>query len=276
MEDLAQALLKGCTKEKDRQVVSLDVCKAIAEEKGIPLRDVELAALNAGIVPKRYERNIGTLGITGQIGLLRSRVAVVGCGGLGGWIAEVLGRVGVGELLIIDGDSFSENNLNRQLFCTEKSLGLPKVQVAAERLAVINSALTVVPMNVLLTEENADRLLGSANLAIDALDNNSSRKVLFEACRRLRIPVVHGAIGGLSGEVGTVFPGDPTLFDALKGDVPDRGIETVLGNPSFTPAVTAALQVAEAVKVITGVGTPLRASLLWIDLEEMEFQKLRL
>ena len=69
MEDLAQALLKGCTKEKDRQVVSLDVCKAIAEEKGIPLRDVELAALNAGIVPKRYERNIGTLGIAGQIGL---------------------------------------------------------------------------------------------------------------------------------------------------------------------------------------------------------------
>ncbi len=276
MKDLAQALLKGCTKEKDRQVVSLDVCKALAEEKGIPLRDVELAALDAGIVPKRYERNIGTLGIAGQISLLRSRVAVVGCGGLGGWIVEVLGRVGVGELLIIDGDTFSENNLNRQLFCTEKNIGLPKVQAAAERLAVINSALLVVPMNVLLTEENANRLLEGANLAIDALDNNSSRKVLFEACRRSGIPVVHGAIGGLSGEVGTIFPGDPTLFDALKGEVPDRGAEIVLGNPSFTPAVTAALQVAEAVKVITNIGTPLRASLLWIDLEEMEFQKLRL
>jgi hypothetical protein len=106
-------------------------------------REVELAALRAEVVPQRYLRNMGSLGIQGQIRLLRATALLIGAGGLGGTIAQLLARMGLGKLLIADGDSFSEDNLNRQALSGEENTGVRKVQAARQSLARINRATEV-------------------------------------------------------------------------------------------------------------------------------------
>ena len=108
-----------------------------AHRFGVSLRDVEDAALRAGILPLRYLRNRNTIGIGQQLRLLRSRVAVIGCGGLGGHVIEALARLGVGSITAVDPDVFEESNLNRQVFSSINVLGRNKAEVAAERVAEI-------------------------------------------------------------------------------------------------------------------------------------------
>lgn len=235
---------------------SLLDCQAVrclAREHGLGPRDVELAALAMQIAPERYRRNLGTVGWQGQIALLRGRVAIVGAGGLGGWVIESLARMGVGHLTIIDGDVFAENNLNRQLGCTEATLGRPKAEVLAERVADINSGTTVIVHAFWLTEANAMELLQGADLIVDALDTLPTRFIVQRAAMTLGIPLVHGAIAGYTGQVMTILPGDPGL-EALygPGPHPERGVEVHLGNPSATPMMTAAWQVQQVVKLLTG------------------------
>jgi molybdopterin/thiamine biosynthesis adenylyltransferase len=243
---------------------------SIAREQGITVNDVELAALKNGIVPRRYIRNIGTIGLEGQIKLLESTVAVVGVGGLGGTIIELLARHGIGRLIIIDDDRFTEQNLNRQLTCTEKDIGKYKAVIAARRVKQVNSGVTVTKYLDKLNDKNAVRLLEGARVAADALDNLPSRFALEKACRILKIPLVHGTIAGFCGQVTTIFPDDAGLYCIYgsPGKLPEKGIEVEIGNPSATPAVVAAWQVQEIVKIITGIGQLLRNSLLVFDMME--------
>jgi molybdopterin/thiamine biosynthesis adenylyltransferase len=191
-------------------------------------------------------------------------------------LAELLARSGVGELVLIDGDSFSDNNLNRQVLCGEADLGRLKAEVAAERVRAVNGATEVLPFAGTLDENNADERLAGCDLAVDALDNQRARRILRGACGRAGIPLVHGAIAGFYGQVGVVAPGGPALWDALGEEAPDRGIETETGNPAFTPALIAAWEAAEAVKLLTGAGTPLTGRVLWVDLAEGSVQSVRL
>ncbi|HAE22694.1 MAG TPA: thiamine biosynthesis protein ThiF, partial [Spirochaetaceae bacterium] len=98
-------------------------------------RSVEAAALELGLLPARYARNAGSLGIEGQKALHNARVLVVGCGGLGGHLIEGLARLGVGYIVAVDPDCFDESNLNRQILCTTENLGKPKADEAARRAA---------------------------------------------------------------------------------------------------------------------------------------------
>ncbi len=250
---------------------------ALAEQYGVPIATVERAALEAHLAPERYIRNLGTVGWEGQRQLLEATVAVVGAGGLGGWIIEGLARMGVGHLILVDGDRFAENNLNRQLGCTERTLGLPKVEVLAQRLAEVNAATRVTPHPLWLTEENAASLLQGAQVVVDALDSLPARYLLQRVARTLGIPMVHGAIAGYTGQVMTIFPGDPGL-EALYGKTPptERGIERTLGNPTATPMMISAWEIHEVVKLITGRGQPLRNRLLILDAEHGEMTELTL
>jgi len=108
---------------------------------GATLGEVEEVALAAGLLPARYRRNRETVSTADQLRLRRSRVAVIGCGGLGGYLVEQLARLGVGRLAVIDPDVFEEHNLNRQLLSSPAALGRPKVEVAAERVAAVNPAV---------------------------------------------------------------------------------------------------------------------------------------
>jgi len=230
-------------------------------------RRLELAALEAGVVPRRYLRNIGTLGLEGQSALLRAAVGVAGLGGLGGSVVEILARAGVGELILIDPDSFTEDNLNRQLLAVESNVGRPKVEAAAERLAAVNSSVTVRTHRLTGDEDSFTRLFRRASVLVDCLDSLPARFALQDAARSLGLPLVHGAIAGLSGQVASIFPGDPGL-ESLYGPreaAPERGVELLVGNLAPTPAVVAALQAQEVVKILTGTGQPLRRRLLVLD-----------
>lgn len=256
------------------KIIPFMTCRKIASELGLKPRDVEVTALKNGICPSRYQRNIGTIGISGQIKLLSSRAAVIGCGGLGGWIIEMLARAGVGEIVMIDPDFFDDNNLNRQLFSTEGNLGKSKALAAAERVAAVNSVVDTFVCVTFLDEKNGRGLLEGSSVVIDALDNNNSRRNASRICRELGIPFVHGAIGGMFGQVGVFYPGDRPLWE--NDDVPDKGVETETGNPSFTPAFIASLQVSEAIKVLSVPEKALKGELLWFDLTNLELQRIRI
>jgi len=250
--------------------ISLKAVTSIARARGIGVREVEMAALKNGVTPWRYIRNTGTIGLDGQIKLLQSAVAVVGAGGLGGTIIELLARQGIGHIIIIDNDRFDEQNLNRQIMSTEKNLGKYKALVAAKRVKETNSAVTVTTFVEKLTEENAHRLLKDARVVADGLDNLPSRFAVENACRSLRIPFVHGTIAGFCGQLTTIFPEDAGLccIYGSSDRFPEQGIEVKIGNPSATPAIIAAWQVQEIVKIIIGIGKPLRNTLLLLDIME--------
>jgi molybdopterin-synthase adenylyltransferase len=259
--------------------IDLRGVRRIAGESGRTTREVEIAALRQGIIPLRYYRNIASLGLDGQARLLSSTAAVVGAGGLGGLIIELLARIGVGRLIVIDGDGFTEDNLNRQLLCREGDIGRKKIERAVERAAEVNSAVEVTSCPVFLTAENAAELLSGAGVVVDALDRIGVRILLEEAAARISIPLVHGAIGGFMGQVASVFPGEETLSSSIyrgEGDQASRGIEAVLGTPTITPAVVASLEAMEAVKILLGRGTPLENELLYLDLESAEFSRIGL
>lgn len=227
-----------------------------------------LKCLTAGEMPERYLRNQGTVGLKGQARLLQARVAVVGAGGLGGTVIELLARMGIGYLKIIDGDTFALHNFNRQILSNEQNIGANKASVAAERIATINSDVQVEAVITMLDEDNAENLLQGLDVIVDALDNFQSRLLLASVANKLGIPLVYAAIAGFTGQVMTIMPGDRSLRILYKA-VPEtnRGVEVVLGNPSATPALAASLQVQEVVKVITGIGEPLRNKMLYFDTE---------
>ena len=256
-----------------KRLIPWKICRETAKMAGISPREVELWACRNGICPSRYERSIGTLGLDGQARLLSSRAAVIGCGGLGGWIIETLARAGVGEIVVADGDVFSDNNLNRQMLCDENSIGRSKALAAMARAQAVNAAVEITAWNEFLTPDNADRILSGCQLAVDALDGNNARSILLSACRKLEIPMVHGAIGGFWGQTCVLFPGDTAPWELASGG--DKGIEQVTGNPPFTPAFIAALESAEAIRILASVGDPLK-ELLWCDLKNHEYYKVKL
>jgi molybdopterin/thiamine biosynthesis adenylyltransferase len=252
--------------------------REMANRSGLSLREVYRKALEKSCVPLRYARNIGIFGISGQIALLNSRVLLVGCGGLGTWIIEICARAGVGELHLMDGDVFEESNLNRQLYATPANLGSSKAEEAAKRVALINPACKATPFFRRLSEENASRHLSGMDAAVDALDNNTSRRILFEHARQAKVPVIHGAVGGLWGQCGILFPEDPSLlklFGSSEEEAPDRGVETEKGNPPCTVASVAALQTVLLLKLLTGQKVHPRRY-WWLDLQEelVEFLKI--
>jgi molybdopterin-synthase adenylyltransferase len=262
---LPRAVESRATISGELRVLSLYAERELASELVVSRRDVQLTALERGILPARYLRSFGTVGLDGQRRLLLSRVAVFGAGGLGGYVVEGLARMGVGRIHVVDGDVFQEHNLNRQLLCTEDEIDRPKAEVAAERVARVNGAVEVVPHACFLDEGNADDLLADADVAVDALDSVPARLLLQDAASRRGIPFVHGAIAGYFAQVTTVLPGDIGLHRFYRKDAPPHGVETKLGNPAATPMLCAALEVHEVVKCLLGVGTLLRDRLLVVD-----------
>lgn len=240
-------------------------------------RHKAILALQNGQVPERYQRNIGTIGIDGQLRLLKAKVAVIGAGGLGGTVIELLARQGVGQIRIVDGDTFAEHNLNRQLLATEHNLGLNKAVAAAARVAVINSDVTVQAVKQMLDAENAVEVLSDMDVIVDALDSISVRLLLSKTAQQLGIPLVHGAIAGFTGQVTSILAGDAGLEKIYKLTTgSSRGIETILGNPAATPALTAAVQVQEVVKILTGIGEILHKRLFYFDTELNIYEILQL
>jgi molybdopterin/thiamine biosynthesis adenylyltransferase len=238
--------------------------------------EVEEAALTLNILPARYQRNRKTITTLHQLKLFQSKVAVIGCGGLGGYIIEELARLGVGTIKAIDPDVFEEHNLNRQILCKVSNLGKPKAKVAKMRVKEVNPAITVVPVVKPFSQENGISLLKGMDAVVDALDSVPTRIELAECCETLNIPMVHGTIGGWYGQVTTQLPGDGTVQMIYRNCKDAKGVERMLGNPAFTPAVIASLQAAEVCKILTGQGTLLRKRMLFINMLDMEIDQIEI
>ena len=262
--------------KKKLRVIDLKSVRSIASKKRIPLREVEISCLKQNVVPVRYVRNIGTIGIEGQLKLLHSTIVVCGAGGLGGTIIELLARQGIGHLVIIDNDKFTENNLNRQVMATEGDLNKSKVKIASVRVKKINSAVKVLAVNKTINSKNIKEIITDASVVLDGLDTLKTRRIVAQACNELKIPFVHGAIAGFNGQLMTIFPGDKGLnaICGLSADENECGIETHTGNPAATPAVIAAWEVQEAIKIITGIGNPIRNRLIFLDFADGTFDEI--
>ncbi len=219
----------------------------------------------------RYNRNMNTFSQEENERLRSFKVCVVGCGGLGGYVIEMLGRLGIGFITAVDGDVFDATNLNRQLLSSEELLGSSKAFAALERMKKVNSDVTVHPILDFVTEENCGEIVGGHDIVIDALDNMTARRLLERHCEIQNIPLIHGAIAGWYGQVSAIMPGDRTLQKIYPPNE-NKGAETELGNPSFSPAMIASVEVAEAVKVLLGRGELLRNKLLTVDLLNQEYE----
>jgi len=219
----------------------------------------------------RYERNIGAITQAEQELLLSKRAAVVGCGGLGGYIVEYLARIGLGHLTLIDGDVFAASNLNRQLISLESNLGKNKAEEAGKRAHQIRAGINTAVFDIFLDDGNATELLKGHDVILDALDSVKTRLLVEKAACALGIPLVHGAVEGWCAQVSTVFPGEPVLSMLYPGN---RELGREPEKPSvlsFTPAFCASLQVAEAVKVLLGKENILRKKLLTADMRSCSF-----
>lgn len=219
----------------------------------------------------RYSRNIPALSEEECALLQTKRIAIIGCGGLGGHLIDLAARIGFGAIRAVDGDVFEESNLNRQLLCDLSQLGKSKALAARDHIARVNPAVRCDAVCTMLRADNADDLLRGCDLVSDALDSIAARRVLAQAAAAIGVPVCYGAIRGWVAQAALYLPGEP-LIDVLYP--PDARLtdKSVL---AFTPALCAALQVSLAVKHLCGRPVP-SGTLYYVDLLHGEAETLPL
>lgn len=224
---------------------------------------------------ERYLRNQNAISPQEQALLAQKRVVIIGCGGLGGYLLEQLGRLGVGFIRVVDPDLFEESNLNRQLLSSTLNLGKPKVLAAKHRMLAVNPLVEVDAIQVRMTAENASDLLAGCDLVLDALDNIPDRFILQQAAKTAQIPLAHGAVAGWQGQVCLVLPGQD-LLNLIYGDGQEyNGEEQETGTLAFTVGLTASLMAAISLQILLNKGIPER-KLLLLDAQKLEFTKFSL
>jgi molybdopterin/thiamine biosynthesis adenylyltransferase len=251
MELLKSRTRTGTRSGQTFHTISEPDLRDLALRNNLTLRQAVAEALRAGIFPECYERNFPSLSGPEQLRLFDSSVLVVGLGGLGGTLAPLLARVGIGRLLLADGDVFIPSNLNRQWLATHKTLGEKKAQVAADHLHEINPALLSEAIPHYLSPDNLMTYLSQVQVVLDGLDNLHSRRDLFQATQKAGVPLVHGAVVGRFGQVATILPEDPDSFTRIYSDT---AMEVEGGREILAPvaALIASLQVQEAIRLLLG------------------------
>jgi molybdopterin-synthase adenylyltransferase len=247
-QSLARTIIRS---GRSLKVVSQDDLHNWARSQNLTLRQAVAEALEADIFPESFERNFPCFSSLDQLRLFNSSVLVAGLGGLGGTLAELLVRVGVGRLLLADGDVFVPSNLNRQWLASQATLGANKAEVAARHLHGIHPGLIAEAIPEYLTPGNLPTYLSQTQVALDGLDNLKARRELFGAARNTAIPLVHGAVVGRFGQVTTILPDDPDSFTSIYSD---PALEVEKGREVLAPVASliASLQVQEAIRLLLG------------------------
>ena len=258
--------------------ISLKHVMRLAEQFQVSGKAIEIAALEAEIVPERYARNMKSYTLEDQVVLLKSTVSVVGLGGLGGGVTEILARSGVGTLHLMDGDSFEDHNLNRQFLSRQSLLLTPKAEAAVQRVKEINSSVEVRHFEAFLTEDTGSDLIGGSDVAVDCLDSLHTRVILEKLTKSLNIPLVSAAVAGGSGHVTTIFPDDPGL-KLIYGEQADpslKGAEASLGCLPQAVTLLSSLECSEVLKILLKKGNISRNKLMVVDLMDNTFDVLQL
>jgi adenylyltransferase/sulfurtransferase len=213
------------------------------------------------------------LGWKGQRKLAKSKVAVVGMGGLGTVSSLYLALAGVGHLRLIDQDTVETQNLHRQILFSTDDLHYPKAEIAAERLEKLNPLLKAEPISENLNAGNAEKLLAGVDCVVDGLDNMLTRYLVNRACVKLKIPYVFGAAIGIEGNVSVFAPPGTPCLECILPNLSDSDLLTcttrgVLGT---TPGIIGGMQAMETIKILTGMGSPLKGKLMVCDFSDMTF-----
>jgi molybdopterin/thiamine biosynthesis adenylyltransferase len=235
----------------------------------------------------RYARHIvlPEIGGAGQQRLKRARVLIIGAGGLGAPMLQYLAAAGVGTLGIVDDDTVSLSNLQRQLIHETEAVGLQKTESAANSIARINPHVTVESHALRLTVENVAGLVRQYDVVADGSDNFETRYAVADACAAERRPLVHASVGRFDGQVTVLKPYEtgpdgrrnPSYRDLFpepppEGLVPSCAEAGVLG---ALTGVVGTLQALEVIKLIAGIGEPLIGRLLLYDALAARFDTIR-
>ena len=211
---------------------------------------------------KRYTRQLPLIGQDGQDKLKRANILIAGAGGLGSPIATYLACAGIGRIVIVDDDTVSVSNLNRQTLHWASDVGRKKTTSAQEKIRTMNPYLEVETISCIIDEANAGGIVGDADLIVDALDNFSARYFLNSVAVKRHIPFFHGAVRGFHGQVMTVIPDQTACLRCVFPQTPPAEIFPVIGT---TPGVIGSIQATEVIKYLTGKGELLTNRLLLWD-----------
>jgi molybdopterin/thiamine biosynthesis adenylyltransferase len=222
-----------------------------------------------------YSRQVilNELGWKGQQKLAKSKVAVVGVGGLGTVSSLYLALAGVGHLRLIDQDTVETLNLHRQILYSIDDLHYPKAEVAAERLEKLNPLLKAEPISENVNASNVEKLLAGVDLVVDGLDNMFTRYLVNRTCVKLGVPYVFGAAIGIEGNLSVFAPPETGCLECLLPNMSDSDLLTcdTRGVVGATPGIIGAMQAMEAIKVLAGIGSPLKGKLMVCDFNDMYF-----
>ncbi len=229
----------------------------------------------------RYSRHIllDDIGIEGQTRILQGRALVIGAGGLGSPAAMYLACSGIGQLTLVDHDTVDLTNLQRQIIHRDDSVGSPKVDSAARTLHALNPYTQVTAVARRADAELLDQLVPQADVVLDCCDNFQTRQAVNAACVRHGRPLVWAAAIRFDAQISVVDPRDPTAPCYACTFPPSDNFEeaqcATMGVFAPLVGVLGSLQAAEALKLLTGVGTPLTGRLLMLDGRRMEWTEMR-
>ena len=214
---------------------------------------------------------LAELGIEGQDRLRRSKVAVIGLGGLGSASTLYLALAGVGYLRLLDQDTVEMNNLHRQILYTLRDLKYPKVEAAAERIRGTNPEVKVDPRPENLGEDNVDEIVRGMDCVVDGLDNMRTRYIVSRACVRNSVPFIFGGAIGFEGNISVFNPPETPCLECVLPNLNDKNMPTcdVRGVLGATPGIVGTIQAMEAVKLLAGIGETLKNKLLVCDFKDM-------
>ena len=226
---------------------------------------------------ERYARHLvlREIGGPGQQKLKAARILVVGAGGLGAPAALYLAAAGVGTIGLVDPDTVSLSNLQRQVLFSTADTGRPKVEAASEHLTALNPHVAVGTHPVWLSEANARTVISGYDLVLDGTDDFATRFAVSDACLAEGKTLVSGALGRWTGQVG-VFQGQPCYRCLVPEIPPDAETCALVGVVGALAGVIGSMMALEAVKVITGAGQSLSGRLLIYDALAAETRTVRI
>ena len=214
------------------------------------------------------------IGANGQLKLKKSKVCVVGLGGLGSVAAMQLAGLGVGFLRVVDGDVVDVTNLHRQhLYGVDKE-GKSKVEAATERLRSLNPYIVVETVKCSVNESNGEGIVQGMDVVVDGLDNMEARYGVNRACVKLGVPYVFGAVATTMGNVSTIVPGKSVCLECFYGN--KSGKSEIVGVHPSAVNIIASIEVSETIKLLTGQEPNLVNKLLNFELNGLEMNLVRL
>ncbi len=229
----------------------------------------------------RYSRHIllDDLGIEGQTRICNSHAVIIGAGGLGSPAAFYLAAAGVGKITLVDHDTVDFTNLQRQILHTQARVGQPKVLSGQQTLAAINPDIEIVPLQTRLEGEALSALVASADIVLDCSDNFQTRHAINRACVSHRKPLVSGAAVRFDGQISVYDLSTATgpCYHCLfpEGEEVEEVRCAIMGVFAPLTGIIGTMQAAEALKVLAGIGEPLRGRLLLLDGLSMTWRSIR-